>query len=105
PTAALKHYHVALRRVARNVKTPLRRLQLATIAATLLLGYFGVWNSDHAGWCSHLYGVSTLFAEIPFRDQAKRCLPAKSLKERQRVMKRMGLAGIGGPVPRDPNAL
>lgn len=105
PTAAHKHYHISLRRIARNVDTPSRRLQPATLAATLLLAYFEVWNSEHQKWCSHLYGARTLFTEIDLRNMARRCLPAKSLKERQRIMKRMGLAGIGGPLPPDPNAL
>lgn len=105
PTAALKHYHIALRRVAKNVTTPSRRLRLATLAAALLLAYYEVWNSEHTKWCSHLYGARTLFAEIPLREIARRCLPARSLADRRRIMKEMGPAGAGGPLPPDPNAL
>ncbi|KAF5001757.1 hypothetical protein FGRMN_824 [Fusarium graminum] len=39
-TAAMKHYHLAIRRIAKNVNAPSRRTQPATVAATLLLSYF-----------------------------------------------------------------
>lgn len=104
-TVAMKHYHIALRRVAKNVRSTLRRTHPATIAATLLLGYFEVWNSEHTMWCNHLYGARSLFAEVPLRDMSQRCLPVKSLKERQKLMKKMGFASIGSPIPKDPSAL
>lgn len=104
-TAAHKHYHIALRRIAKNVGSDIRRLQPANIAATLLLSYFEVWNSEHSKWCSHLYGTRTLFAEMPMRAMSKRFLPVRSLKERQKIMRKLGLAGIGGPLPKDPDAL
>lgn len=105
PTTAHKHYHIALRRVAKNVTMPSKRLRLATLAATLLLAYFEVWNSEHTKWCSHLYGARTLFAEIPLRDMARRCLPARSLKYRQGIAKSMGLAFADAPLLPDPNGL
>lgn len=103
PTAAHKHYHIALRRVAKNVGSYTKRLQLANVAAMLLLSYFEVWNSDHTKWCSHLYGTKILFAEMPLRTMAKKYLPYKSLKAKQKIMKQMGLGGIGMPLPQDPN--
>lgn len=79
-TAALKHYHWSLRRIAKNVRTPLRRTKLSTLAATLLLAYFEVWSSDHTKWCSHLFGARLLFHEIALRDMSRVCLPAKRMK-------------------------
>lgn len=83
-TAAMKHYHLAIRRVAKNVKSPRRRMQPATLAATLLLSYFEVWQSDHSKWCNHLFGARILFREIPLRWMSRHCLPAKRRRLRQK---------------------
>ncbi|KAL4722788.1 hypothetical protein ACLX1H_010026 [Fusarium chlamydosporum] len=80
-TAAMKHYHLAIRRIARNVNTPLRRTQPATVAATLLLSYFEVWSSDHTKWCNHLLGARILFSEIPLREMSRKFLPVKRFKQ------------------------
>ncbi|KAJ3485514.1 hypothetical protein NLG97_g6797 [Lecanicillium saksenae] len=77
PIAAIRHYSRAIRRVARNVNSPSRRTHLATLAATLLLGYFEVWMADHKNWCKHLNGAGILLREIPLRAQARRCLPKR----------------------------
>ncbi len=79
-TAALKHYHWSIRRIAKNVKSPLKRTKLSTLAATLLLAYFEVWSSDHSKWCSHLFGARLLFREIALRDMSRVCLPVKRMK-------------------------
>ncbi|KAM3513293.1 hypothetical protein MY11210_003069 [Beauveria gryllotalpidicola] len=84
--AAIRHYSRAIRRVARNVNSPSRRTHLATIAATLLLGYFEVWMADHKNWCKHLNGASILLREVPLREQARRCLPKRRLLEQQRSL-------------------
>lgn len=104
-TAAHKHYHVAIRRVAKNVKTDSRRLHPATLSATLLLAYFEVWNSEHTRWASHLYGARTLFAEMSLRSMGRRCLPVQSLRARQAIAQAWDLAGMGGALPDDPNGL
>ena len=83
-TAAMKHYHLAIRRIARNVNTPLRRTQPATIAATLLLSYFEVWSSDHTKWCNHLLGARILFSEIPLREMSRKFLPVKRFKQAEK---------------------
>ncbi|RXG48675.1 hypothetical protein VDGE_08992 [Verticillium dahliae] len=77
PTAAMKHYHLAIRRIARNVRSHTKRTQPATLASTLLLAFFEVWNSDHSNWCQHLLGARLLFKEIPFRDMTRNILPLK----------------------------
>lgn len=84
PTAAMKHYHLAIRRIAKNVKTPSRRTQPPTLAATLLLAYFEVWSSDHDRWCNHLFGARILLRETPLRAMTRQCLPAKRLKQQQK---------------------
>lgn len=76
-TSALKHYHLAIRRVAQYVRSHARRTQPATVASTLLLAFFEVWNSDHTKWSQHLYGARLLFKEIPFREMTRSLLPIK----------------------------
>lgn len=83
PTAALRHYHRAIRRIAKNVKSPSRRTQPATLAATLLLGYFEVWSSDHTKWCNHLFGARILFREMALGDMTRVCFPAKRMRQRR----------------------
>ena len=83
-TAALKHYHLALRRVARNLKTSTRSVDAATLATTLLLAYFEVWSADHNKWCNHLYGARRLFSGIPLREMSRVCLPAKEMNYRHK---------------------
>ncbi|KAL7822900.1 hypothetical protein V8C26DRAFT_191316 [Trichoderma gracile] len=83
PTAALRHYHRAIRRIAKNVKSPSRRTQPATLAATLLLGYFEVWSSDHTKWCNHLFGARILFREMSLGDMTRACFPAKRMRQRR----------------------
>lgn len=83
-TAAMKHYHLAIRRIAKNVNTPIRRTQPATVAATLLLSYFEVWSSDHTKWCNHLLGARILFSEIPLRAMSRKYLPVKRFKQAEK---------------------
>ncbi|KAH7160818.1 hypothetical protein EDB81DRAFT_327611 [Dactylonectria macrodidyma] len=83
-TAAMKHYHLAIRRIAKNVNKPLRRTQPPTLAATLLLAYFEVWSSDHTKWCNHLFGARILLREIPLKDMSRKCLPIKRLTQRRK---------------------
>ncbi|KAH8735896.1 hypothetical protein BGZ61DRAFT_472277 [Ilyonectria robusta] len=83
-TAAMKHYHLAIRRIAKNVNKPLRRTQPPTLAATLLLAYFEVWSSDHNKWCNHLFGARILLREMPLKRMSRRCLPIKRLAQRRK---------------------
>ncbi|TLS27853.1 hypothetical protein PpBr36_01761 [Pyricularia pennisetigena] len=66
-TASMKHYHLSLRRIAKNYQSPSKRTSPATLAATLLLGFYEVWNSDHEKWCKHLWGARAILKEIPLR--------------------------------------
>jgi hypothetical protein len=80
PTAAMKHYHLSLRRVAKNYRSPSRRTQPATLAATLLLGFYEVWNSDHDKWCKHLWGARAVIRDIPLRRMTREVLAYKRRK-------------------------
>jgi hypothetical protein len=86
----------------------LRRKLPATLAATLLLGYYEVWDGNHNKWCDHLYGARILFSEMQLRDMSKRCLAAKASKDRlaaRAAMIKMGLCTAGAALPKDPNEL
>jgi hypothetical protein len=82
PMASMKHYHLALRRLSKNYQSPSRRTQPATLAATLLLGFYEVWNSDHDKWCKHMWGARAILKEIPLKDITKDVLAFKR-KRRQ----------------------
>lgn len=69
--ASLKHYHLAIRKLAKNVGLPSRRKQLATLATTLLLGYYEVMSADHSKWCDHLLGAHQLVKQIDFAGMTK----------------------------------
>jgi hypothetical protein len=77
---AMKQYHLSIRRLSINVGNPSGRTRISTLAATLLLGYFEVYQSEHASWCNHLFGASILLGEMPLADMTRRCLAAKRLK-------------------------
>ncbi|GES57348.1 C6 finger domain protein [Aspergillus terreus] len=66
PTVSLKHYHYALRRVGVAVGLPMRRKQVGTLAAALLLAYYEVMSADHTKWNSHVAGAVQLLREIDF---------------------------------------
>ncbi|KAI4251273.1 MAG: hypothetical protein LQ352_004951 [Teloschistes flavicans] len=72
PTPSLKHYHYALRRVAKAVGHPTKRREIATLAATLLLGFFEVTTAEHNKWNSHLAGARELILEIDFVGMTER---------------------------------
>jgi len=65
-TVSLKHYHYALKRIGRAVGLPLRRKQIGTLAATMLLAYYEVISADHSKWNSHVAGAAQLVKEIDF---------------------------------------
>ncbi|KAF7868519.1 hypothetical protein EAF04_005050 [Stromatinia cepivora] len=65
-TASLKHYAIALRRIAKSVSIPGRREQPAILAATMLLSFYECWCADHQKWSNHLLGTRTLVRDIDF---------------------------------------
>jgi hypothetical protein len=88
PTAAMKHYHLSLRRVAKNYQSPTKRTETATLAATLLLGFYEVWNSDHEKWCRHMWGARAIIRELPLREMTKEVLALKRAR-RQRQLEQL----------------
>lgn len=87
-TASMKHYHLSLRRIAKNYQSATRRTQPATLAATLLLGFYEVWNSDHDKWCKHMWGARAIIKEIPMREMTKAIMGLKrSRRQRARDLR------------------
>lgn len=72
PTPSLKHYHYALRRVAKALGNQKKRKNVATLAATLLLGFYEVTTAEHNKWNSHLSGARELIMDIDFAGMAKK---------------------------------
>lgn len=66
PYSALKHYHYALRRIAKAVGLPQKRKEVPILAATLILGFYEVLTAEHGKWNSHLAGARQLVQEIDF---------------------------------------
>ena len=72
PTPSLRHYHYALRWVAKALGDAKKRHDAATLAATLLLGYYEVTTAEHNKWNSHLSGARELITDIQFVKLAKK---------------------------------
>ena len=79
---SLKHYHYALRRIAKILGNPSKRQNVATLAATLLLGFYEVSTAEHNKWNSHLAGARELINSIDFLGRTKR---AKEYKKQQQM--------------------
>ena len=78
PTASLKHYHYALRRVAKALSQPAKRRDVSILAATLLLGFYEVTTAEHNKWNSHLAGARQLILDIDFAGMGKRIAAQKA---------------------------
>lgn len=88
PTPSLRHYHYALRRVAKALRHPKKRNEPATLAATLLLGYYEVTTAEHNKWNSHLSGARELVMEIPFDKLSKKIEAFRQKKEQEENLRR-----------------
>lgn len=71
-TVSMLHYHLSIRRSAKNYQKPDRLTQPATLAAVLLLGFYEVWTTNHEKWCSHMLGASAIIKETRFREMSRR---------------------------------
>lgn len=69
---SLLHYHIALRRLGRAIASDRNRGHVATLSATLLLGYYETMAAEHDKWSSHIHGAKQLLKEIDFDRVAKR---------------------------------
>lgn len=78
PTASLKHYHYALRRVAKALSQPANRRDVSILAATLLLGFYEVTTAELNKWNSHLAGARQLILDIDFAGMGKRIAAHKA---------------------------
>lgn len=108
PTAAMKHYHLSLRRIAKNYQSPNRRTQPATLAAALLLGFYEVWNSDHDKWCKHIWGARAILRDIPLGKMTRDVL-AHTQRQREEARRSHqcdeGCFAAHGDLGRDPRAV
>ncbi|KAI9800863.1 MAG: hypothetical protein M1825_003646 [Sarcosagium campestre] len=84
---ALKHYHMAIRRVARYVSIPSKRTEIATLAATLLLGFYEVMANEHVKWNSHLLGARQLLREIDIAGISRRIYAWRRREAREQKSK------------------
>ncbi|KAF5863155.1 hypothetical protein ETB97_010500 [Aspergillus alliaceus] len=66
PTVSMKHYHYALKRIGVAVGLPMRRKQVGTLAAALILGYYEVMAADPSKWNNHIAGAAHLVREIDY---------------------------------------
>lgn len=69
---SLLHYHIALRRLGRAIASDRHRGHVATLSATLLLGYYETMAAEHDKWSSHIHGAKQLLKEIDFDRVTKR---------------------------------
>jgi len=81
PMPSLKHYHYALRRVSNSLGNLRKKRDVATLAATLLLGYYEVTTAEHNKWNSHLSGARQLIMDIDFAGMQKRIEARRSRQE------------------------
>lgn len=91
PTPSYQHYAWALKRVHASVgsKEPKKRLQLPTIAASMLLGFYEIITADHSKWNTHLSGSRQLFIETDFAEMTRQLCRLK--RERDAREQRHGM--------------
>lgn len=107
PTPSLKHYHYALRRVAKCLGNQKKRRDVGTLAATLLLGFYEVTTAEHNKWNSHLSGARELISDIDFAKMARRIDAHRTRREEaeanQRPMQTWYMNGYEQTYPRRPS--
>ena len=77
-TPSFRHYAFALKRIHHCVGHQKKRLLIATIAATLLLGFYEILTADHTKWSSHLLGAKQLLTEVDFAGMAREYMRIKA---------------------------
>ncbi|MCJ1380154.1 hypothetical protein MMC17_003257 [Xylographa soralifera] len=85
-TASLRHYHFALRRLTKALSIPSKRTDIATIAATLILGHYEATSAEHSKWNKHLAGARQLLMEVDFKGMTKHIREKKALQEAQNTL-------------------
>lgn len=81
-TASWKHYHISIRRVARNVSSPTKRVLPSTLGAVMLLGFYELMSAEHQKWSDHLLGASQLIRQVEFWKVANYIKARKTEKRR-----------------------
>jgi hypothetical protein len=66
-TPSWKHYSYAMKRLRRALSNPKKRLQISTLATSLLLAFYEVMTAEHVKWSTHLVGSAQLLDELDFR--------------------------------------
>ncbi|MCJ1393117.1 hypothetical protein MMC18_005989 [Xylographa bjoerkii] len=85
-TASLRHYHFALRRLTKALSIPAKRTDIATIAATLILGHYEATSAEHSKWNKHLAGARQLLMEVDFKGMTKNIREKKARQEAQNTL-------------------
>lgn len=99
-TAAMKHYHLATRRLAKQIKKSTARTHPTTVATWLLLAHFGMVNSDLVNWRGHLSSLAMIFNDIPFDEMTRAILP---VQHRRRVEREQQMAQLSKPFMKYPD--
>lgn len=103
PTASWLHYGLCTRRSSKNYRSAQRRAEPATLAATLLLGFYEVWSSNHEKWCTHMLGARQLIKETPYREMSRQILKIHQ-QRRQNLMARRAQNQYGAFLPHVSNS-
>ncbi|KAL1302073.1 hypothetical protein AAFC00_002513 [Neodothiora populina] len=82
-TSSMKHYGYALKRIHRSVRSQEQRHSVATLAATLLLGYYEIVAANHTNWNTHLAGAKQLVIELDFAEMTRKYRHMKLEKARR----------------------
>ena len=99
-TPSLSHYAWALKRIHHCVGHKKKRLNVTTIAATMLLGFYEIMTADHMKWNMHLAGAKQLFVETDFVGmmqqfrQMKTAAAAKDRMEQRRYSEPQGHVSV-----------
>ncbi|PVH94263.1 hypothetical protein DM02DRAFT_661196 [Periconia macrospinosa] len=86
-TPSYKHYAFALKRLARCLGNPKKRLSVATFATSALLGFYEVMTAEHIKWNTHVVGCAQLISELGFPSltQKARQLKAAKIEEESKL--------------------
>ena len=93
-TPSYKHYAYSLKRLGRSLSNPKKRLQIPTLATSVLLAFYEVMTAEHVKWSTHLVGAAQLIAEIDFRSltqEARRLKAAEAAQDRQFLYQNPGM--------------
>lgn len=94
-TSSYRHYHYAIRRVSKAVGIPHQRKNAATLAATLILGFYEVMIGEHSKWNSHLSGATQLIREIDFSSMTRDIRASRSEYSAEKRKKEPYASGFG----------